>query len=117
MDSLNAVLKASDLVAVLGREVSVRLVDISASGCRLESTNRLAIGSTGSLAVMFDDKEYVDDVRVIRCREFEGSTGGYQIGAEFLWTNAPHERSLRVMVTRLQASAVRVGPFGSTTQM
>ena len=41
MDALDAILKANDLVAVLGREVPVRLVDISGSGCLLVSANRL----------------------------------------------------------------------------
>lgn len=117
MDVLDAVLKANDLVAVLGREVAVRLIDISASGCLLESNSRLAPGSTGSLVVTFGSKEYADDVRIIRCREFEGSTGGYRIGAEFLWTNAPRGRSLRLVVNGLQPGAVKIGPSGSSTQM
>ena len=44
MDALDVILKANDLVAVLGREVSVRLLDISASGCLLESASRLTLG-------------------------------------------------------------------------
>ena len=54
MDALDAVLKSSDLVAVLGREVTVQVVNISASGCLLESGNRLAPGATGSLVVRFE---------------------------------------------------------------
>jgi hypothetical protein len=117
MDPLDAILRASDLVAVLGREVTIRLLDISASGCLLESSSRLALGATGSLAVTFEGEEYTDNVRIIRCRDFEGSSGAYQIGAEFLWTDAPAERSLRRVVTRLQASAVRAGPSGLSSQM
>jgi hypothetical protein len=117
MDALNAVLKATDLVAVLGREVTVRLVDISASGCRLESNSRLALGSTGSLMVTYLDEEYLDDVRIIRCLELEGSAGGYQIGAEFLWTRTPNDHSLRTMVSRLEASAVKAQSSGPSSQM
>jgi hypothetical protein len=117
MDPLDAILRESDLVAVLGREVRIRLLDISASGCLLESSNRLALGATGLLAVTFDGEEYTDNVRIIRCRDFEGAIGGFQIGAEFLWTDAPHQRSLRRVVTRLQASAIRAGPSGAPTQM
>ena len=40
MDALDAILKSNDVVAVLGREINVRLVDISASGCLLESSSR-----------------------------------------------------------------------------
>ena len=117
MDALDVILKANDLVAVLGREVSVRLLDISASGCLLESASRLVLGSTGSLLVNFEGKEYVDDVRIMRCRQFEGSSGAYQIGAEFLWTNTPHDRSLRRVVTHLQSSAIKTGSFGQSTPM
>jgi hypothetical protein len=98
-------------VAVLGREVSVRLIDISASGCLLESSSRLLIGTSGSLILSYDGREYVDDVRVIRCRQCEGSSGSYQVGAEFLWTNTPHDRSLRRVLSQLQVTAVKAAGF------
>jgi c-di-GMP-binding flagellar brake protein YcgR len=109
--SLDGILQANDLVAVLGREVSVRLLDISASGCLLESASALLLGTTGSLLLKFDGKEYVDDVRIIRCRQCEGSNGAYLVGAEFLWTNAPHDRSLRRVLSQLQATAVKAAGF------
>jgi hypothetical protein len=111
MDTLDAILKANDLVAVLGREVPVRLVDISGSGCLLESDNRLEQGTTGSLKVMFDGLEYSDDVRIMRCRPCEGSSTLYHLGAEFLWTTSPRDRSLRRILASLQVSAVKVGRF------
>ncbi len=49
----------------------------------------------------------MDDVRVMRCQESEGASGFYQLGAEFLWTTSPHERSLRRVIAKLQGSAVR----------
>jgi PilZ domain len=106
-DALDALLGAADLVAVLGREVTVRLIDISSAGCLLESTCRLEKGATGLLRVRFGDAEYMDDVRVMRCQESEGASGFYQLGAEFLWTTSPHERSLRRVIAKLQGSAVR----------
>ncbi len=117
MVPLDAILQATDLVAVLGREVSVRLLDISASGCLLESASRIVLGATGSLIVTFDGKEYVDDVRIMRCLQSKAASGGYHVGAEFLWTKAPHERSLRRMVTHLRASAIKSGSLGASTQM
>jgi PilZ domain len=106
-DALDAVLSAADLVAVLGREVEVRLVDISSAGCLLESNCRLEKGATGLLRLTFEGAEYMDDVRVMRCHESEGASGFYQLGAEFLWTTSPHERSLRRVLAKLQGSAVR----------
>ena len=43
----------------------------------------------------------------MRCQESEGGSGFYQLGAEFLWTTSPHERSLRRIISKLQGSAVR----------
>jgi PilZ domain len=106
-DALDALLGASDLVAVLGREVPVRLMDISNAGCLLESTCRLEKGATGLLRVRFDDSEYMDDVRIMRCHESEGGSGLYQLGAEFLWTTSPHERSLRRVISKLQGAVVK----------
>ena len=117
MDALDAILSAHDLVAVLGREVGVRLVDISMSGCLLESGSRLEEGTTGLLRVVFEDEHYMDDVRIMRCRESEGSGALYQLGAEFLWTTNPRERSLRRIITRLQASALKRGTFDPSLRM
>ncbi len=104
-DPLDAILSADDLVAVLGREVPVRLMDISSAGCLLESPCRLEKGATGLLKVQFEDVEYADDVRVMRCLESEGGSGRYQLGAEFLWTTSPHELSLRRVIAKLAGSA------------
>lgn len=114
MDALDTILRANDLAAVLGREVGVRLVDISASGCLLESDSRLLIGTTGSLRVLYDGAVYMDDVRIIRCRECEGSSRLYQFGAEFLWTNSPRDQSLRRVLSRLQATALKTARFESS---
>lgn len=110
-DALDALLSAGDLVAVLGRAVPVRLMDISNGGCLLESTCRLEKGATGHLRVLFEDAEYMDDVRVMRCQESEGSSGLFHLGAEFLWTTSPHERSLRRVIAKLQGSAVKTVSF------
>jgi PilZ domain len=117
MDALDAILQANDVVAVVAREVGVRLVDISVSGCLLESSRQLSLGAMGTLLVTFEGRTLVDDVRVIRCRLSEGSSGIYHIGAEFLWTNAPHDGSLRRIVTRLQASAIRTATWDESRRM
>ena len=110
-DALDVMLSATDLVAVLGRAVPVRLMDISNAGCLLESTCRLEKGATGLLRVRFEDVEYLDDVRVMRCQESEGGSGLYQLGAEFLWTTSPDERSLRRVISKLQGTVLRSVSF------
>lgn len=107
MDGIDALLQAHDIVAVLGREVPVRLLDISASGCLFESSMRLEVGSHGSLRVTYEDQEFSDDVRVMRCQSFNGSSGLYQVGAEFLWTMTPTDRSLRMILPRLQGASLK----------
>ena len=111
MKSLDAILQANDVVAVLGRDVRVRLVDVSSSGCLIHSETRLAEGTTGTLRVIFDGAEYVDDVRIMRCRPSNAADHWFELGAEFLWTSQPGEGSLRRVIVSLQASAVKTAVF------
>jgi hypothetical protein len=117
MDALDGILSADDLVAVLGREVPVRLVDISASGCLLESSSRLEVGTHGMLRVIYDNQEFADDVRIMRCQAFSGSSTLYHAGAEFLWTAPPRDRSLRLVLPRLQFALLKDPRFESGRRM
>ena len=83
LEALDAILRSNDLVAVLGREVPVRLVDISSSGCLLESGSRLEKGTTGSLRVVYEGQEYSDDVGFKRCRTGGGSRSVFFRGGGF----------------------------------
>lgn len=104
---LGAVLAADDLIGVLTREVRVRLVNISASGCMVESAQRLDPGTTGILRLTVGGETYADDVRVVRLQQVHGAGAAWQMGAEFLWTSQPGTRSLRRMATRLRQGAVQ----------
>lgn len=110
MDEISVVLRADDFVAVLSRDVTVRLVNLSASGCLLESDSALREGTTGSLRVVFQGLEYVDDVRITRCGANDGAHA-FLLGAEFLWTTHPGERSLRRVISGVQAAAVKPERF------
>jgi hypothetical protein len=116
VDTLDAVLRSRDFVAVLTREVSVQLVNISGSGCLLESDTKLREGTTASLRVMLQGVEYVEDVRVIRCSPSEGPRS-YQLGAEFLWTTSPSERSLRRALVGLAGGTLKAGPAEPSVRM
>ena len=111
MDAIRFILRSNDLVAVLGREIPVRLVNISGSGCLVAATSALRAGATASLRLDFGSVEYTDDVRVVRCTRIEGSSD-YHLGMEFLWTAAPGERSMRRVSATLQA----VGTIGGGTR-
>ena len=99
------VLAAADLVGVLTREVRVRLVNISGSGCLVESTHRLEPGTSGVLRVRVGGDTFTDDVRINRVQAVHGAGAVWHIGAEFLWTTQPGIRSMRRMVSRLRHEA------------
>jgi hypothetical protein len=102
VEQLDAILRAGDLVAVLGRDVPVRLMDISNSGCLLQSESRLAEGTTGTLRLTYEGVDYADDVRIMRCQAPTAGDSWFRLGAQFLWTTTPGERSLRRLIATLQ---------------
>lgn len=107
MEALDAILRANDMVAVLGRDVTVRLVDISNSGCLLQSETRLTEGTTGTLRLSYGGVDYVDDVRIMRCQAPNGGDHWYRLGVQFLWTTHPGERSLRRVISGVQPGALQ----------
>ena len=111
MEALDAILNARDMVAVLGRDVNVRLIDISNSGCLIQSETRLAEGTTGTLRLSYGGVEYVDDVRIMRCQAPNGGDSWFRLGAQFLWTTNPGERSLRRVVAGVQPGALQAMRF------
>ncbi len=94
-------LQKADALGVLTRELSVRVINCSLSGCLIESRVCLEIGTVGSLRVFVNGHELVDPMQVVRCHRIEGGGARYHIGARFLWIAAPEEGSLRVAVRYL----------------
>jgi hypothetical protein len=43
----------------------------------------------------FGNKEYGDDIEVVRCHAVEGARSVYRVGMRFLWTMPPHAGSIR----------------------
>ena len=102
---------SEEVLGVLGKEVGIRLLNGSPSGCLVESSSRLEIGTIASLRVTLNGEEFVDDVRVVRCQQIEGAGSIYHVGAQFLWTATPGGRSLRQVMSRaLVASRPVMGP-------
>ena len=85
---------AGDFFAVLRREVDIRLLNVSRSGCLLESPRDLCLGTTGEVWCSSERGGHRDDIRVIRCQPDRNSSS-YLLGAEFLWTRFPTNGSLR----------------------
>ena len=87
-------------LAVLGKELSVRVLNCSPSGCLLETRIRLEVGTVASLRMALQGEEFVDDVQVVRCQAIEGAGSLFHVGAQFLWTGTPTPRSLRQVMRR-----------------
>lgn len=89
----------TDHAAVLMRDLAMRVVDISASGCLLESRRCLAIGTVGRLRLKFGDDECADDIEVVRCEPVEGRRSLFHVGVRFLWTTPRDVGSIRHAVS------------------
>ena len=85
-------------LAVLTRELRARVINVSRSGCLIESHQTLAVGTIGSLRLKIGSQEYLDDVEVMRCQPIQGSSVCH-VGVRFLKSTSRHERSIRHAVT------------------
>lgn len=94
-------LEEPEVSGMLARSVQTRLLDISRTGCLLESRQRVEDGTVGELRLHLDDQTFVDDVRVTRCVRVEGSGSVYHVGAEFVQTRRPGAHSIRHAVTAI----------------
>jgi hypothetical protein len=109
--SRGEVLEAADLLGVLIRESDVRVINVSASGCLVESDSELDEGSAATLTLRAGDEELSDAVRVTRCDRIQG-TGRYLLGLELLWTSLPGPFSVR---RAAQSWRNELLPFGEVT--
>ena len=81
--------------AVLTRELHARVIDVSASGCLVETRWRLEVGTIGRLRVRLGSEECEDDVEVMRCDAIEGPVPSYHVGVHLLWTTPLRAGSIR----------------------
>lgn len=98
-----------ELVGVLARHIPTRLIEISRSGCLLESAHRIEEGTVGALRLEVRGQTYLEDVRATRCVAMAGSGSSYLIGIEFLQTARADGASIR------RAVAGSLGDFASGT--
>ena len=96
----------SEVIGLLARNVPTRLVDISRTGCLLESRKRIDIGTVGELRLVVQQTTFVDDVRVTRCVLMEGSSAIYLVGVEFVPTHRKGERSIRRAIASVLQGAM-----------
>jgi hypothetical protein len=89
-----------DHAAVLTRDLVMRVLEISASGCLIECRRRLDVGTVGRLRLTLGTDEAADDIEVVRCDAVEGARSTFHIGVRFLWTTPRGAGSIRDAVTR-----------------
>ena len=79
----------------LVREVPIRILDISAGGCLIESPVRVAEGAVGWLSVNGHDAQHHEVVRVCRSDWRTDRFWRWTSGVEFLTLEAPSATALR----------------------
>jgi hypothetical protein len=109
-----------EVTAMMARNVPMRLIDMSRTGCLLESHQRVEEGTVGELRLEVQRETFADDVRITRCVLVEGSGSIYRVGAEFVQTRRPGEHSIRRAVTASLRGLATKGAFvnsvGSTRE-
>ena len=103
-------LKWSTGTGVLTRELRVRVIDISGSGCLIACRRRMEVGAVGRMRLRLGIEEYSDDIQVVRCEAIEGAARVYHVGVRFLWTTSRHPGSIRHAVAR-HAAALKTSSF------
>lgn len=107
---------AGPTVGVLAREVDVRMLNFSHSGCLLESRASMKVGTVGTMRLTLNGKQHVEDVQVVRCQEIQGAGSVYHVGVRFLWTSLARrwafDRSIRRHVGNLSAWLSTSQPAG-----
>ena len=98
-----------DRLAVLTRDLPVRLLNCSASGCLVETNVRLEVSTVASLTLSVDGRHFTDDVLVAWCKSIAGGDARYHVGLRFVWTAAATPNTLRMMAHQLVAGVNESG--------
>ena len=77
------------------RRVPVRLLNLSLSGCLIETSRAVPRGATGQLVIQLEGVSYRDHVRIGRSARKPGSTHSFRLGGEFSWGSRPEAGSVR----------------------
>jgi hypothetical protein len=81
--------------ATLTRELPMRVIDVSESGCLVETRRPIEVGTIGILQFTLGTQECMDDVEVVRCEAVEGVRGLYHVGVRIRWTRPRQPGSIR----------------------
>ena len=81
--------------ATLTRELAVRVIDVSESGCLVETRRRMEVGTIGTLQLRLGGQDCSDDFEVVRCDAVQGVPNLYHLGVRLLWTKPRKAGSIR----------------------
>jgi hypothetical protein len=100
IDRPNKVRRDNNELGALTSELRVRVLNGSATGCLLESTRAVRVGTVAGLRVNLLGIEYDDQVQVTRCQLIVGAGNIFHIAMEFLSTLPPYAGSFRYAIHR-----------------
>jgi hypothetical protein len=89
-------------IGVMLRDIPVRVLDASASGCLVESHEPLPEGAVGLLEITGTEGRTVEPLRIRRSTEIAGGATRFRAGAQFLPLGVPGLRSVRNQLARLE---------------
>ena len=84
-----------EVMGVLARDIEVRVLNCSPSGCLLETNAPIDVGTVGSLTLTVDGHDLLDHLVVVRCQPKQGAGSVYHVGAQFLWLGSLTRHTLR----------------------
>ena len=87
-------------LASLASEIRVRVLNCGAAGCLVETFRPIPVGTVAAFRITMGAREFVDNVRVVRCLALKGAGPVYHVGMEFLCVAPPYAGSVRYMVRR-----------------
>lgn len=101
-------------VGALVRRLPIRVVNISAAGCLLESTLPVDAGTVALVALQIGGRRCVDPVRITRSVRLSGGIWAYRFGADLLNLAPPSELTLR-RVALLESAELPVAGTRTTS--
>jgi hypothetical protein len=91
--------QADEEVGTLTSDICIRVLNCAASGCLVESTRPLAVGSVATLRIRLSGGEFEETVQVVRCQQIAGGSV-YHVATQFLPTSPASFDSLRYLIRR-----------------
>jgi hypothetical protein len=85
----------ADLLGVMAVSLPGRLIDVSRTGCLLETERHIAAGTIGEVRIAVNEQLLRDEIRVTWSNRVEGAGALCRVGAEFLKTLRPDGACLR----------------------